>query len=201
VHAGSARTGARLRPLGGLIARLALDEPLPLHVGDRLLLRDPGSAAAAFAQPGTAAGSGPGYGAGHTGRAGWPPLVGATVLDVAPPAFRRRGAAAVAGRDLAAWPTVPSAADLLRRHGLLRGADLRAMGVTELPVPVGGDWVADPEHWAGLRQRLTAHVVAHAAEEPLAPGLPVGAARAGLGLPERQLVERLAAPPLAVRGG
>ena len=55
VHAGSARTAARLRPLGGLIARLTLDEPLPLHVGDRLLLRDPGSAAAAFAGLGTGA--------------------------------------------------------------------------------------------------------------------------------------------------
>ena len=53
VHAGSARTVGRLRPLGGLIARLTLDEPLPLHVGDRLLLRDPGSAAVAFAAPGT----------------------------------------------------------------------------------------------------------------------------------------------------
>ena len=209
VHAGSARTGARLRPLGGLIARLTLDEPLPLHVGDRLLLRDPGSAAVAFAQPGTAAGSVPGHTTGQTighsaglaGRGAWPPLVGATVLDVAPPAFRRRGAAAVAGRDLAAWPAVPSAADLLRRHGLLRAADLRAMGVTALPVPVGGDWVADPEHWAELRQRLTANVAAHAAQEPLAPGLSLEAARAGLGLPERQLVERLAGPPLAVRGG
>ena len=29
LHAGSARTAARLRPLGGLIARLTLDEPLP----------------------------------------------------------------------------------------------------------------------------------------------------------------------------
>ena len=201
VHAGSARAGARLRLLGGLIARLTLDEPLPLHIGDRLLLRDPGSAAVAFAQPGTAAGSGPGHSTGHTGRAAWPPLVGATVLDVAPPAFRRRGAAAAAGRDLAAWAAVPGAADLLRRHGLLRAADLRAMGLTELPVPVGGDWVADPEHWAELRERLTANVAAHAAQEPLAPGLPLGAARAALGLPERQLVERLAAPPLAVRGG
>jgi selenocysteine-specific elongation factor len=209
VHAGSARTGGRLRPLGGLIARLTLDEPLPLHVGDRLLLRDPGSAAVAFAQPGTGAGSGPGHSAGqgagysarYPDRVAWPPLVGATVLDVAPPGFRRRGAAAAAGRDLAAWPAVPGAADLLRRHGLLRAADLRAMGVTGLPAPVGGDWVADPELWAELRQRLTANVAAHAAGEPLAPGLPVEAARAGLGLPERQLVERLAGPSLAVRGG
>jgi selenocysteine-specific elongation factor len=205
VHAGSARTGARLRPLGGLTARLTLDEPLPLHVGDRLLLRDPGSAAAAFAQPGIATGPGPGYTAGnrtgHAGQAAWPPLVGATVLDVAPPVFRRRGAAAAAGRDLAAWPAMPSAADLLRRHGLLRAADLRAMGVTDLPVRAGGDWVADPGHWAELRQRLAADVAAHAAQQPLAPGLPLEAARAGLGLPERQLVERLATPPLAVRGG
>ena len=61
--------------------------------------------------------------------------------------------------------------------------------------------MADPEHWAELSQRLTANVAAHAAQEPLAPGLPLEAARARLGLPERQLVERLAAPPLAVRGG
>ena len=128
-------------------------------------------------------------------------MVGATVLDLAPPGFRRRGSAATAGRDLAAWPAVPGPADLLRRHGLLRAADLRAMGVTGLPAPVGGDWVADPEHWAELRQQLAANVAAHAAREPLAPGLPLEAARAGLGLPERHLVERLAAPPLAVRGG
>jgi selenocysteine-specific elongation factor len=82
VHAGSARTPARLRSLGGLIARLTLDVPLPLHVGDRLLLRDPGSAAAAFAGLGPAADSGL---AGQA-RPAWPPLVGATVLDVVPPA-------------------------------------------------------------------------------------------------------------------
>ena len=197
VHAGSARTTARLRLLGGLIARLTLDVPLPLHVGDRLLLRDPGSAAAAFARLGTGADSGL---AGQA-RAAWPPLVGATVLDVVPPAFRRRGAAAAAGRELAGWPAVPAAADLLRRHGLLRAADLRAMGVTELPAPVGGDWLADPEHWAGLGRQLRDSVAEYAAREPLAPGLPLEAARAALGLPARQLVERLAVPPLAVRAG
>ncbi len=207
VHAGSARTTARLRPLGGLIARLTLDQPLPLHVGDRLLLRDPGSAAAAFAQLGTGpaavlpAAVLPGAVPSGQARPSWPPLVGATVLDVAPPAFRRRGAAATAGRELATWPAVPAAADLLRRHGLLRAADLRAMGVTELPAPAGGDWLADPGQWAELGRRLRESAAAHAAREPLAPGLPLEAARAELGLPARQLVERLAAPPLAVRTG
>jgi selenocysteine-specific elongation factor len=200
VHAGSARTTAQLRPLGGLIARLTLAEPLPLHVGDRLLLRDPGSAAAAFAQPGAGAGAGRAAPA-RPGRPAWPPLVGAVVLDPAPPAFRRRGAAAAAGRELAAWPAVPAAADLLRRHGLLRATGLRAMGLAELPAPVGGDWLADPEHWAALARQLRDSVAAHARQEPLAPGLPLEAARAALGLPARQLVERLAAPPLAVRSG
>ena len=143
VHAGSARTTAQLRPLGGLIARLTLAEPLPLHVGDRLLLRDPGSAAAAFAQPGAGAGAGRAAPAGP-GRPAWPPLVGAVVLDPAPPAFRRRGAAAAAGRELAAWPAVPTAADLLRRHGLLRAPGLRAMGLAELPAPVGGRLAGRP---------------------------------------------------------
>ena len=198
VHAGSARTTAGLRPLGGLIARLTLDEPLPLHVGDRLLLRDPGSATAAFAGRGAGASAAPAAG---QARPSWPPLVGATVLDVIPPGFRHRGEAAAAGRELATWPTRPAAADLLRRHGLLRAADLRAMGLTDLPAPVGGDWLADPEHWAELGRQLRSNVATHAARDPLAPGLPLEAARAQLGLPSRQLVERLAAPPLAVRAG
>ncbi len=184
VHIGSARTLARVRLLGERIARLSLAGPLPLHVGDRLLLRDPGSAAP---RPGAAP--------------AWPPLVGATVLDPAPPGFGRRGAAAAAGRELAGWPARPGAAELIRRHGLVRAGALRAMGLDSLPEPVAGDWLADPGHWAGLRQRLAGAVAAHAARVPLAPGLPAEAARAELGLPDRQLVAALAAPALAIRAG
>ena len=46
LHIGSVRTPARVRPLGGRHVRLTLREPLPLHVGDRILLRDPGAARA-----------------------------------------------------------------------------------------------------------------------------------------------------------
>src|SRR5215471_7925796 len=51
LHIGSARTTARLRflgedPDGAAYARLRLRDPLPLHVGDRVLLRDPGAAGA-----------------------------------------------------------------------------------------------------------------------------------------------------------
>jgi selenocysteine-specific elongation factor len=167
LHVGSARTQARIRPLGGLpIARLTLRDALPLHVGDRVLLRDPGSAAMT--------------------------ILGATVLDVAPPALARRGAAAAAGRELAAWPDPPSAADLLRRHAFLRAGTLTAMGVAGGPEPVAGDWLADPDRWASLGERLAEIVAAHARRDPLAIGMPPEAARAALGLPDRALVEALA---------
>jgi selenocysteine-specific elongation factor len=64
LHIGAARAVARVRMLGGRAARLSLDHPLPLHVGDRVLLRDPGAAA---------------------DRAIGRPVFGATVLDVSPP--------------------------------------------------------------------------------------------------------------------
>jgi selenocysteine-specific elongation factor len=176
LHIGAARAVARVRMLGGRAARLSLDHPLPLHVGDRVLLRDPGAAADRA-----------------TGR----PVFGATVLDVSPPRLRGNGAAAAAERELASWPEPPTAPDLLRRHRLLRASAASAMGLSDLPPPVSGEWLADPAHWQRLRQRLAAAVAAHAARDPLAAGLPLDAARAELGLPDRGLVEALVAwrPP------
>jgi len=128
-------------------------------------------------------------------------MAGATVLDLAPPGLSRRGAAAAAAAELAGWPPVPGAAELIRRHRLVRAATLRAMGVTSLPAPVSGDWLADPGYWAELRGRLAGLVSAHLAAVPLSAGLPVEAARAQLGLPTRQLAEALAGPALVLRGG
>lgn len=172
MHIGAARTVAQVRMLGSRVARLSLDHPLPLHVGDRVLLRDPGAAADHAA-----------------GR----PIFGATVLDVLPPRLRGSGAAAAAERELASWPEPPATPDLLRRHRLLRASTASAMGLRDLPGTVSGEWLADPAHWQRLRQLLVAAVAAHATRDPLAPGLPVDAARAELGLPDRGLVEALAA--------
>jgi selenocysteine-specific elongation factor len=172
MHIGAARAVARVRMLGGHFARLSLDHQLPLHIGDRMLLRDPGAAAE--------------HGSGR-------PILGATVLDVSPPRLRGNGAAAAAERELASWPEPPTATDLLRRHQLLRASAASAMGLGDLPPPVSGEWLADPGHWQRLRQLLTAAVTAQAERDPLAPGLPVDAARAELGLPDRDLVEALAA--------
>jgi selenocysteine-specific elongation factor len=176
LHIGAARAVARVRMLGSRFARLTLDHPLPLHVGDRVLLRDPGAA---------------------PDRDGGRPVFGATVLDVSPPRLRGNGAAVAAARELASWPEIPAAPDVLRRHRLLRASTASAMGLRDLPPPVTGDWLADPGHWAQLRKSLATAVAAHAARDPLARGLPVEAARAELGLPSRDLIEALAAWPAA----
>jgi selenocysteine-specific elongation factor len=183
LHIGSARTVAKIRPLGGSHVRLSLRDPLPLHVGDRVLLRDPGSARSRAESSGPTA------------------QLGAIVLDVAPPPLARRGAAAGAARDLATWPDQPTAADLLRRHGLLRASSLLAMGITEHPDPVTGEWLADPHYWTRLAGRLGEVVAAYAARELLAPGMPVDAVRSALQLPDRRLVEALVKPPFRIREG
>ena len=65
-HLGAAAEPAQLRPLGGRAARLRLRHRLPMHVGDRLLLRHPASRA----------------------------IAGAVVADVSPTPLSRRGDAA-----------------------------------------------------------------------------------------------------------
>jgi selenocysteine-specific elongation factor len=179
LHVGSARAIARVRPLGAGLARLSLADPLPLHVGDRVLLRDPSAR-----RPES-----------------WPAVAGAVVLDVLPPPLARRGAAAAAARQLATWPDRPTAAELLARHGLLRGSTLFAMGVAELPEPVAGEWLADPDHWRGLGHQLGEVLAAHAAAEPLSTGMPIEAAQAALDLPDRRLVTALARPPFRISCG
>ncbi|WP_451916755.1 SelB domain-containing protein [Actinomadura keratinilytica] len=174
LHAGSAAVPVAVRPLGDDTARLALSRPLALRVGDIALLRDPGA---------------------HRVPAG------ITVLDVRPPPFTRRGAAAARARELAALPGVPDGACELRRRGLIRRGDLLAMGLAPPSAPVAGDWLADPDHWADLRRRLAEAVEEHAARHPTDPGLPAEAARRVLGLPDRALVEALAGDDLQRRDG
>ncbi|ROT29523.1 selenocysteine-specific translation elongation factor [Micromonospora sp. HM5-17] len=174
LHIGAAAVAARVRPLGRDTARLRLARPLPLRIGDRALLRDPGRR----------------YVAG-----------GVTVLDVVPPRLARRGAAAVRASVLAELDGRPDERGELRRRGLVRRRDLERMGVTVASAPVAGDWHADPGHWRELRRRLDAEVARWTRAHPLEPGVPVETLRQLLGLPDRALVEALVTPPLVARGG
>jgi selenocysteine-specific elongation factor len=174
LHVGSAAVTARVRPVGADTVRLRLSRVLPLRVGDRALLRDPGRHHVAG---------------------------GVTVLDVAPPALRRRGATAARAATLDGMDGRPDEAGELRRRRLVRRRDLERMGVPVSGTPVAGDWLADPAHWADLRRRLADQVRRHAAGHPLEAGAPVEALRQALRLPERALVEALVAPPLVLAAG
>ncbi|MFC8617970.1 selenocysteine-specific translation elongation factor [Micromonospora purpureochromogenes] len=174
LHVGSAAVPARVRPLGQDTVRLRLARPLPLLVGDRALLRDPGRH--------------------HVSG-------GVTVLDVAPPPLRRRGAAAARAAVLADLDGRPDLAGELRRRALVRAGELTRMGVPATVAPVAGDWLADPEHWRRLATRLAEETTRYAREHPLDPGVPVEVLRRRLDLPDRALVEALVRPPLALRAG
>ncbi|MET8374026.1 selenocysteine-specific translation elongation factor, partial [Micromonospora profundi] len=87
LHVGSAAVPVRVRPLGADTVRLRLARPLPLLVGDRALLRDPGRHHVAG---------------------------GVRVLDVAPPPLARRGAAAARAQVLADLDGRPDLAGELR---------------------------------------------------------------------------------------
>jgi selenocysteine-specific elongation factor len=115
--------------------------------------------------------------------------------------LNRRGAAAARAAELAALDGVPDLAGELRRRRLARRDDLARMGVEADGGTVAGPWLADPAHWAGLRDRLADEVARHAREHPLEPGAPAEALRHRLALPDRALVEALVRPPLELRGG
>ena len=206
VHAGPARMVARVRMLSDRIARISWREPIPLHVGDRVLMREHGERGARGRPPRptdlvAAHGGGSQPGAASVAGAAGPAARGLIVLDVAPPSLGRRGSSTSAAAELESWPDPPTAADLLRRHGLLRASALLAMGVTDHPEPVVGEWLADPRHWADLADRLGEAVTTQAARDPMAPGLTVEAARTAIGLPDRRLVDALVRPPLRLRDG
>ncbi|MDT7666393.1 MAG: selenocysteine-specific elongation factor [Pseudonocardiales bacterium] len=177
LHIGAAAVAVRLRPLDATTARLTLQVPLPLRIGDRALLRDTGRRRVA---------------------------AGLTVLDVRPPPLTRRGAAARRAATLAAVTGDPDPAGEVRRRGLVRRDELAAMGAGAPPtgaeVLTAGDWLLDGGRAAELAEQLLASVTEHDVADPLEPGLPLGAARRELELPDPRLVETvLTVPPAAQR--
>jgi selenocysteine-specific elongation factor len=175
VHIGSATVAARLRPLDGAAVRLRLAGALPLRVGDRLLVRDPGARR----------------------------VLGADVRDVDPPELRRRGAARSRAVELARQPAgeAGAAADLARRR-IVRADDYAAMG---WPTPPGatlhGPWLLAPGIVEELASRVPEVVTRYRRLRPLEPGPPTEVVRRALELPDADLVPLLLREPLALRDG
>jgi selenocysteine-specific elongation factor len=165
LHVGSAGVPARVRPLGGDLARLVLAKPLPLQGGDRAVLRDPG---------------------GHRVAAG------VVVLDADPPDLRRRGAGSARAAALAGGR--PDLAAEVSRRAAVRTKDLQALGI-EVTAVAGvlaeGEWLVDEKHWQSWVSRLTAAVDGHAVAHPLESGVPAEEARRAIDLPDLRLLSSL----------
>ena len=171
VHVGTASVPARLRPFGADHARLVLDRPLPLVLGDRLVLRDPGSRSV---------------------------LGGARILDADPPELRRRGDGAHWAERLSGMDPSGDILGEVAARGAVQVDHLRKLGLlpghgTEAPqgVRVFGDWWVHAPVLEAWQHRLRAAVEALQEKDPLAPGLSMGAARDLLRLPEEKLLSHV----------
>jgi selenocysteine-specific elongation factor len=160
--------------LDGTVVRLRLETPLPLRVGDRLLVREPGTRR----------------------------VLGADVRDVDPPELRRRGAARQRGAELAGQDSRDGAAADLARRRIVRTAEFTAMGWT-VPdgADERGPWLLAPGLAAALAARVPDVVARYRALRPLEPGPPVDVVRRALELPDVDLVQELVRAPLALRDG
>jgi selenocysteine-specific elongation factor len=172
VHVGTTAVPARLRGFDAEHARLTLDWPLPLIVGDRLLLRDP---------------------ARHL------VLGGVGVLDPDPPQLLRRGDSSRRGVVLAAMPPEGDVLAKVASTGAVEVDDLRRIGLVGAdakPPPevreFNGWWIHLPayDEW---RQKLRALVEKDAERDQLTPGVSQGAVRDALGMPAAHFIDRLVA--------
>lgn len=176
LHVGATDVGVRCRPLADDVVRLTLERPLPLRIGDRALVRDPGR------------------------RLLW----GVVVLDPDPPHLRRRGAAAHRAEQLAGADGVPRLADELSRRGLVHHDRLRQLGIPhddDGDHLVVGPWLVSPACARAVGGQLPALVEEHARAHPLDAAVPLAALAAALGLPSPELVRALTQPPLRVVDG
>lgn len=166
VHIGTATCYAHCRPLSSRFARLNLDRPLPLHIGDRFILRGTGRRLI-------------------TG--------GATVVDLEPPPLRRRGAAKRRAATLGEL-TADNHLELeVARRGAVQRSQITAMG---LPVPSAlpetvlahQGWYVDRASLTDWTKQLKDAVTEHYAKDPSAGGITQQAAVNVLALPEATLL-------------
>jgi selenocysteine-specific elongation factor len=177
LHVGAASLTTRCRPLDEDLVRLTLQHALPLRVGDRALVRDPGS------------------------RQVW----GAQVLDPFPPPLRRRGAAIDRARELAAVTGEPDLVSELRRREVVDLDTLRRLGVPVSPaagsVVRAGPWVMSADRAKRATDELVRIVGEHDRAHPLDRGLPLAVLADRLDLPSPDLVAAVVRAPLALAGG
>jgi selenocysteine-specific elongation factor len=170
LHLGAASGSVHVRPLEGDHVRLVLGRSLPLRIGDRALLRDPGN------------------------RQVW----GVEVLDPLPPALRRRGAARVRAKDLAAVDGSVAAEVAVR--GVVRRDVLRRLGAhgDAAGALAVDDWLVAADRAERMRGALLEAVQGSGPE-----GITIGAAARAAAVPDPAVAVALLAdqPACVVRDG
>ena len=177
LHVGATALSVHHRPLAEGLARLTVERPLPLRVGDRLLLRDPGT------------------------RRLW----AVTVLDPAPPPLRRRGAARLRAEALADADGRADLGAEVARRGLVEAELLTRIGVPADGVAAGvvraGGWLLSAARLAEAAREAAAVVREHARSAPLEPALTLPALAERLGLPGPEVAAAVVTDPLHVEAG
>jgi selenocysteine-specific elongation factor len=181
VHIGSAAVPADVRRLGARHARLDLAEALPLRVGDRALLRDPGLRRI---------------------------LSGVTVIDPAPPPLAARGAARARTVVLDTASGRPDATEEVARREIVSRRLLVQLGADPGAVPGAVEhagWVIGAGRWARWQADLAdlAGAAVERAERLVTAGITEAAAAYALGLPDPELLGELvrSRPDLERRDG
>ncbi|HEX7350659.1 selenocysteine-specific translation elongation factor [Brachybacterium sp.] len=180
VHMGTAAVPARVRPFGADHARLTLARPLPVRVGDPIVLRGSGSRSV------------------HGG---------ALVLDVDPPVLGRRGDGARRRATLESMPAGGDAGVEVQRRGALREASLERFGIiVRSPLPEGlhraQGWLFSTDALGRWTTELHALLDRDRASDPLSSGIPRKAAVDALALPDATLLDTvIAAAGLERRDG
>jgi selenocysteine-specific elongation factor len=185
LHIGATAVTTHCRPLTGDLVRLVLDRPLPLRVGDRALLRDPGD------------------------RRVW----GVTVLDPAPPRLQRRGAAVRRAAELADATGEANLEAEVERRGVVATELLRRIGIPTQPAATrsndqesgalveAGGWLMSRIRADQAAAEVAALLTEHDRATPLDPGMALGVLADRVGLPSPELVAAVVRPPLRVVNG
>ncbi|WP_193605653.1 SelB domain-containing protein [Nocardioides dongkuii] len=177
LHVGALSLTTRCRPLADDLVRLTLPQPLPLRVGDRALVRDPGN------------------------RQVW----GAHVLDPLPPPLRRRGAAVERAGALHEVTGVPDLASEVRRREVVDLDTLRQLGVPASTavesVVRAGRWVMSADRAEAAAAQVLELVTDHDRARPLDRGLPLAVLADRLHLPSPELVAAVLREPLRLVEG
>lgn len=165
-HLGTRQDEVHCRPLGSRHARLRWPAPLPLRLGDRVILRAAGDHAVA---------------------------AGVQVVDLFPPELVRRGDGRRRAEELQRHPGVPGGRRLVEAAGILLREDCRRMGVPTAQCPPGvravGPWWASAQWLRGRAGMLSEKVKAL---DALSPGLLLGEAASVLGVSDQELVRAVA---------